>query len=136
MVVLVIALAGAGAAGFKGYSIFSELNTAEAKMAREFAKAFAGPFNEVERVVYATYIMMAGAVLGIIGGLLVLNGKNVLAGIILLLVGVLPGILVVTAKLPGDKVAEVFIWCGGLIAAGLLAFFAPKEPATTGSAAV
>jgi hypothetical protein len=127
VVVLIIALLGAVASGFLGYKWFSDSRSDEYKLARQLAGAAAesgseeakAKVAEVDRLVTASYFLMAAFALGIAGGILAYTGRGLIAGVILLAASIVPGILA----------PKSFVFSCPLLLAGLLSFLIRPAPA-------
>src|SRR5207249_4347403 len=103
------------AAGYLGWKWFSDSRQVGA-LAELLPEAEKAEFN---RLVYASYILMGAAVAGVLGAVLVYMRKGMIAGLLMLAMGIAPGVLA----------PKAFVFSSVLILAGALAFLvrAKKE---------
>jgi hypothetical protein len=128
-----VSLLGALGAGILGFKWKSDYDTAKPQLEATMALAKALPTEKqaelnaelakLDRVVYAAYLLMAGAVLGVIGGIVAMRGLGIVAGVLLLL-AVLPAAILVPKSL---------VFSFPLLVAALLAFVVrrPAVPSPT-----
>ncbi len=89
MVTLILGILGGLAAGFLGFKWYSDAS--EAKELLAALKGMGGDTSEIDGLVTASYILMAGLAAGIAGGVLGLKGNKV-GGILMILFGALPAV--------------------------------------------
>jgi|SRR6516164_8465174 hypothetical protein len=128
-VVLVLALAGAGGSGFIGFRWFSDAEAFRTTIHLVRAEAKTNPkalakIQEVQSAYKASFFLMAGLPLGIIGALLAISRRGILAALVLIVAFAGPPILIKDQLLEKtDLMIGLGIWTGALLLAGLLAFF-------------
>jgi len=133
-VVLVLALAGAGGSGFVGFIWFGDAERLKPSVTVIRQQAKSNPqaqaaIQEFDSLHKASYFLMAGAPLGIIGGLLALSRRGILAALVLLLAFAGPAVLARDWLMEkSDRMVGLGIFTGALVLAALLAFFIrPKK---------
>jgi len=136
-VVLVLALAGAGGSGFIGFRWFSDAEAFRTTIHLVRAEAKTNPkalakIQEVQSAYKASFFLMAGLPLGIIGALLAISRRGILAALVLILACAGPAVLIKdifmekTEDILLGKIERIYqlgLWNGALLLAGLLAFF-------------
>jgi hypothetical protein len=138
-VVLILALAGGAATGFLGYKWRSDYEGQAAILDAARQKAQGNPaaeaeFAKVDRLSKAAYFLLAGAPLGLIGGILAMLGRGKLAAVVLLLALVGPAVLAGPVVMEDNTLLGGFIlFLSPLLLAGLLALTIRARPATAPS---
>lgn len=111
---LIFGLLGALGSGFIGAKWLSDANQEKAKIdlirALDPAKA-----KEIDRLINTAYSLLAAAVLGVVGGVLAISRKGMIAAGLFLVAFIVPLLLF------GD--AKIIIFTFGLALAALFAFF-------------
>jgi hypothetical protein len=127
---MIFALLGAAGGGLLGLVTLSELKKTEADIEAD-KKRPGGPrliVNEkrLAQVKLALYAMIAGVPLGVIGGALALKRKGVIAAILLLVTYAVPFVILIARgeiDMSDKRARPIFLFPGGFVIAGLLAFF-------------
>src|SRR5687768_1440176 len=118
---LIFGILGGLAMGFLGFKWFSDSQGEDAKAVMALGGAFAA---ELSKLVTASYVMMAAALLGIIGGVIASKG-NKLGGVLMLVAAIAPFIFV-----PGEQRAGLAVFASPLILGGIFGLLAkPKAVA-------
>ena len=115
---LIFGILGAVAAGFLGATWLSDLN--EMKAAIEALGAAGADTSELAKVTWASYLLLGGAVLGLVDGVLGFKGRGKIAA----------GILIVAAAAPVVFAPKAIIFTCLLALAGVFAFFARPKAET------
>lgn len=138
VVVLIFALIGAAGGGLMGLVALDAVRKSEAEIEAD-KKRPGGPrliVNEkrLAQTKLALYAMIAGVPLGVVGGVLALKRKGVVAGILLLVTYAVPFLILAIGgelDLSDERARPIFFFPGGFVIAGLCAFLvrpAPKKP--------
>ena len=129
---LVLGILGSLAAGGFSLSVLTDSRVADAKKAIATAKALgvdgqvSAEVADANRAIHGAYALLAAVALGLAGGILAFKGKGKLAGPLMLVGAIIPGILQ----------PLYFIFTALLIIGGALAFFAkPKYGRSAGALA-
>jgi len=127
--VLILGILGALGSGFLGYKWWSDAHSAGVQAQMDTIRALGSPElaqqtqAKMDQLVRASYFLMAGLPLGIVGGVLAMRRQGWIAGLLMLI-----PVALATAFAQN---AGVLIFTFPLVIGGLLAFFVwPKRAAT------
>ena len=132
---LILALLGAAGAGFLGYKWYSDSKKPEVQLARKLVeelgkedtsegRAAKEKIAEVDRLILASYFLMAAVPLALVGAFLGDRGQGLVAGVVLLGAAIVPGVLA----------PKSLVFTFPLLIAGGLCFMIRPTPSRVGRA--
>src|SRR5262245_39646825 len=124
ILVLILAILGGLGSGFLGYKWYGDAQRLKEPIDAVRGAAEATPegkakLAEFDRLVMSSYFLMAGALVAVVGGILAMNGRGLIAGVLMLAVVAVPVVL--------SQKPEMLIFNGLLGVAGVLALFCGKR---------
>lgn len=119
---LILGILGGLISGAVGFKWWSDAQDVDPKLL-EMAKALGGAAGDLDKLIMASYVLMAGALAGIIGGILAMKG-NKIGGILMIPFAIIPAFIV-----PSDKMVAMFVFLAPLLIGGILGLLAKPKVA-------